>query len=114
MCATSSKSRQCGSRNRRRQRAENRQVRLPPFSIFKRQMIVNTLLACWWMAGGLVAYYSINGMFPTHLQKDLGFSPAMIATPIIFANAVVLLASMFWGWVGAHIGRRWAMIIPGL
>src|SRR5215467_2321279 len=79
-------------------------------------LLFNTIgwRACWWMAGGLVTYYSINGMFATHLQKDLGLSPALIATPIVFANAVVFLASMFWGWAGDHIGRRWAMIIPGL
>src|SRR6201993_4120354 len=100
--------------NRRIQRTENREVRLPLLSIFKRGMISNTALACWWMAGGLVTYYSINGMFATHLQKDLGLSPALIATPIVFANAVVFLASMFWGWAGDRIGRRWAMIIPGL
>jgi len=83
--------------NRRIQRTQNREVRMPLFSIFKRGMISNTALACWWMAGGLVTYYSINGMFATHLQKDLGLSPALIATPIVFANAVVFLASMFWG-----------------
>jgi Major Facilitator Superfamily len=37
-----------------------------------------------------------------------------LGTPIIFANLVVFLASMFWGWAGDRIGRRWAMIIPGL
>ena len=100
--------------NRRRQREENREVRLPLFSIFKRGMIGNTLLACWWMAGGLVTYYSINAMFATHLQKDLGLSPAMIATPIIIANLVVFLSSGAWGFAGDRIGRRWAMIIPGL
>jgi SHS family lactate transporter-like MFS transporter len=100
--------------NRRRQRAENREVRMPLFSIFKRGIIVNTLLACWWMAGGLVAYYSINGMFPTHLQKDLGLSPGLIATPIIIANLVLFLSSGAWGWVGDRLGRRWTMIIPGL
>jgi SHS family lactate transporter-like MFS transporter len=100
--------------NRRRQREEQREVRLPLLSIFKRGMIGNTALACWWMAGGLVTYYSINAMFATHLQKDLGLSPAMIATPIIFANLVVFLSSGAWGWAGDRIGRRWAMIIPGL
>jgi SHS family lactate transporter-like MFS transporter len=100
--------------NRRRQREEHREVRLPLFSIFKRGMIGNTALACWWMAGGLVTYYSINAMFATHLQKDLGLSPAMIATPIIIANLVVFLSSGAWGFVGDRIGRRWAMIIPGL
>src|SRR5712691_2358594 len=100
--------------NRRRQRAEKREVRLPLLSIFKRGMIGNTALACWWMAGGLVTYYSINAMFATHLQKDLGLSPALIATPIIFANLVVFLSSGAWGFAGDRIGRRWAMIIPGL
>jgi SHS family lactate transporter-like MFS transporter len=100
--------------NRRRQRAEKREVRTPLFSIFKRGMLVNTLLACWWMAGGMVTYYSINAMFATHLQKDLGLSPAMIATPIVFANLLVFLASGVWGVLGDRIGRRWAMIIPGL
>src|SRR5919201_5963911 len=61
--------------NRRRQRDEKREVRLPLLSIFKRGMIANTLTACWWMAGGFVTYYSINAMFATHLQKDLGLSP---------------------------------------
>jgi MFS transporter, SHS family, lactate transporter len=100
--------------NRRRQRAEQREVRLPLFSIFKRGMRGNTLLACWWIAGGLVTYYSINGMFATHLQKDLGLSPARIATPIMIANVVVFLSSGFWGFLGDSIGRRWGMIIPGL
>ena len=100
--------------NRRRQRAEKREVRLPLLSIFKRGMIGNTALACWWMAGGLVTYYSINGMFATHLQKDLGLGPALIATPIILANLVVCLSSSAWGFAGDRIGRRWAMIIPGL
>src|SRR5712671_7386920 len=35
--------------NRRRQRVEKREVRLPLLSIFKRGMIGNTALACWWM-----------------------------------------------------------------
>ncbi len=100
--------------NRRRQRAEKREVRLPLLSIFKRGMIGNTALACCWMAGGLVTYYSINAMFATHLQKDLGLSPALIATPIIIANLVVFLSSSAWGFAGDRIGRRWAMIIPGL
>jgi MFS transporter, SHS family, lactate transporter len=100
--------------NRRLQRTEHREVRTPLFKIFKRGMIANTGLACWWMAGGMVTYYSINAMFATHLQKDLGLSPAMIATPIMIANAVIFVASGAWGFAGDRIGRRWAMILPGL
>jgi SHS family lactate transporter-like MFS transporter len=100
--------------NRRLQRAENREVRAPLFAIFKRKLIGNTLTACWWMASGFVTYYSINALFATHLQKDLGLSPGLVAMPIVFANIAVFLASGWWGWVSDRIGRRWAMIIPAL
>jgi SHS family lactate transporter-like MFS transporter len=100
--------------NRRLQRAENREVRAPLFAIFKRGVRGNTLTACWWMASGFVTYYSINALFATHLQKDLGLSPALVATPIALGNLVVFVASGSWGWVADRIGRRWAMIIPAL
>jgi len=100
--------------NRRLQRVEHREMRMPFFSIFKREMLGNTLTACWWMAGGFILYYSVQGLFPTHLQKDLGLSPAMLATPIMIANVVVLLAAGFWGWVADRFSRRASMIIPGV
>ncbi len=100
--------------NRRLQRVEQREVRTPFFSIFKREMLGNTLTACWWMAGGFILYYSVQGLFPTHLQKDLGLSPAMLATPIMIANVVVLLAAGFWGWVADRFSRRLSMILPGI
>src|SRR5713101_8103755 len=40
--------------NRRLQRAQNREVRAPLLSIFKRAMLSNTLTACWWMASNFV------------------------------------------------------------
>src|SRR5215467_91768 len=98
--------------NRKRQRVENRQVRAPPLSIFKRGMLGNTLTACWWMASGFVVYYSVTALFATRLQKDLNLSPALVATPIAIANFVGFLAMGFWGSVGDRIGRRWSMIIP--
>jgi MFS transporter, SHS family, lactate transporter len=57
--------------NRRRQRVEQREVSAPLVSIFKPPVLANTLNASVWMAGGLVAYYSVNALFATHLQKDL-------------------------------------------
>src|SRR6185437_4516870 len=59
-----------------------------------------------------VVYYSVYGMFATHLQKDLHLDAAMIAMPIALANLVAFFASGFWGWVADRWGRRWAMIIP--
>jgi SHS family lactate transporter-like MFS transporter len=100
--------------NRRLQRLEHREVRTPFFSIFKRGMLGNTLTACWFMAGGFVLYYSVQSLFPTHLQKDLGLSPAMLATPIMIANVVVLLAAGFWGWVADRYSRRLSLLIPGV
>lgn len=100
--------------NQRLQREENRHVHAPLFSIFKRGILGNTLSACWWMASGFVTYYSVNALFATHLQRDLGLSPAMVATPIALANIAVFVASGWWGWLADRIGRRWAMIIPAL
>ena len=84
--------------NRRRQRAEQREVRAPLISIFKSGVLANTLTACVWMAGGFVAYYSVNALFATHLQKDLNLSPGLVATPIFFANLGLFLSSCGWGW----------------
>ena len=100
--------------NRRRQRVEQREVKVPLIAIFKRGMLSNTLTASWFMAGGFVLYYSVQGLFPTHLQKDLGLSPALLATPIILANIVVLLAAGFWGWFADRYSRRMSLILPGL
>jgi len=100
--------------NQRLQREENRHVNVPLLSIFKRGILANTLTACWWMASGFVTYYSVNALFATHLQKDLGLNPAMVAAPIAFANIGVFVASGWWGWLADRIGRRWAMIIPAL
>src|SRR5262245_51418957 len=95
--------------NRRKQRAENREVKAPLISIFTRGMLVNTLLACWWMASNFVLYYSLTSLFAVHLQKDLGLSPAVLAMPILFFNLVGFVAMSFWGWWGDRFGRRWAM-----
>ena len=100
--------------NRRLQRVEHREVRMPFLRIFKRGILGNTLTACLFMAGGFVLYYSVQGLFPTHLQKDLGLSPAMLAIPIMMANVVVLLAAGFWGWVADRFSRRLSLIIPGV
>jgi MFS transporter, SHS family, lactate transporter len=100
--------------NRRLQRTQRREVRAPLFAIFKKAVFGNTLSACWWMAGGFICYYSINALFATHLQKDLGLSPAAVATPVFFGNLGVFAASCFWGYLADKWGRRWAMIVPAL
>ena len=96
--------------NRRRQRAEQREVKTPLFAIFKRGVLGNTLSACWFMASAFICYYSINSLFAAHLQADLHMSPAVIATPIAFANLLAFMSSTFWGWMSDRFGRRWAMI----
>jgi SHS family lactate transporter-like MFS transporter len=98
--------------NRRLQRQQNREVRAPLINIFKRGLIYNTLTACWWMASNFILYYSLTALFATHLQKDLGLTPAHVATPFLLFNLVGFAAMSFWGWTGDKLGRRWAMIIP--
>lgn len=98
--------------NRRIQRTQKREVRLPLFGIFKRGMLANTLTACWWMASGFVAAYSVGGLFPTYLQKDLHLSPELVSLPIMLSSAAFFLSGLLWGWVADRLGRRWALIIP--
>jgi MFS transporter, SHS family, lactate transporter len=100
--------------NRRRQRAEQREVRSPLFAIFRRGVLGNTLGACWFMASAFITYYSINSLFAAHLQADLHMSPALIATPIAIANLLAFIGSTLCGWFSERIGRRWAMILPAL
>jgi MFS transporter, SHS family, lactate transporter len=100
--------------NRRIQRTQNREVRLPLVSIFKWGMLFNTLTACWWMASGFVTGYSVGGMFPTYLQKEVMLSPAYVTLPVLLQSAAFFLCSFFWGWVADRVGRRWALILPAI
>ena len=98
--------------NRHRQRIENREVRGPLISIFKPGMLASTVSVCWWTASSYAVYYSIFGLFATHLQKDLHLSPGLVALPILLANLMSFFGMGFWGWTADRLGRRWAMIIP--
>ena len=100
--------------NRRIQRTQKREVRLPLLSLFKWGMLFNTLTACWWMASGFVTGYSQGGMFPTYLQKEVGLSPAFVALPVMLQSLMFFLSSFFWGWVADRVGRRWALILPAI
>jgi MFS family permease len=66
------------------------------------------------MAGGFVAYYSVNALFATHLQRDLHLAPGLVATPIFFANLGLFLSTCGWGWWADRFGRRSAIIVPAL
>jgi SHS family lactate transporter-like MFS transporter len=100
--------------NRRKQREEKKQVHLPLLAIFKRNVLVNTLTACWWMASSFTVYYSIFALFATHLQRDLALSAALVSVPLMFSNAATFVSSFLWGWVADVLGRRWSMIIPAV
>src|SRR5438477_6825187 len=63
--------------NQRQQKAQNREVRAPLFSIFKSEMLGNTLTTCLMMASAFVIYYANYALFATHLQLDLHLSPAL-------------------------------------
>jgi MFS transporter, SHS family, lactate transporter len=100
--------------NRRQQNLQQKQVHAPLFNIFKPAVLGNTLTACLWMASSFVIYYSVYGLFATHLEKDLHYGPELVGLPIALANLVGFVASGFWGWVADTMGRRWAMIIPAI
>ncbi len=100
--------------NREKQRQQKQEFRAPLLDIFRLRMLPNTLTACLWMGSGFVTYYTVFGLFATHLQKDLHFSPGSVALPIALANVATFLSSCFFGVVSDRIGRRYSMIIPAL
>ena len=75
--------------NKRLQREKKAEVKAPLFSIFKRGLLCNTLTACLWMGAAFCVYYSIWALFSTYLQKELSWTPQMVATPLFWANIVV-------------------------
>jgi SHS family lactate transporter-like MFS transporter len=100
--------------NRDKQRALKQEFRMPLFEIFRLRMLPNTLTTCLWMGSGFVTYYTVFGLFATHLQKDLHFGPGDVALPIALANVATFVSSCLFGAISDRIGRRWSMIIPAL
>lgn len=100
--------------NRRKQREEKKEVRAPLLDIFRLRLLGNTVTACLWMASGFIVYYTVFGMFATHLEKDLHLDAGMVALPLALTNVATFVASGFWGWAADRIGRRWGMIIPAI
>jgi SHS family lactate transporter-like MFS transporter len=100
--------------NRRLQRTQHREVRTPLFSIFKRGLLGNTLTACWMMASAFVVGYSIGGLFPTYLQRDLHLTPGHVALPILLQSLMFFLSGSLWGWFADRVGRRWAIMLPAI
>jgi MFS transporter, SHS family, lactate transporter len=98
--------------NKRQQRERKAEVRAPLFSIFKRGLLFNTMTGILWMASAFCVYYSIWALFSTYLQKELHWTPLMVATPLFWANIVVFAGSAMWGAVADKWGRRPAIIVP--
>jgi SHS family lactate transporter-like MFS transporter len=98
--------------NKRLQKEKKAEVRAPLFSIFKRGMLFNTLTGMLWMGSAFCVYYSIWALFSSYLQKELNWTPLMVATPLFWANIVVFAGSAAWGYVADKWGRRPAIIVP--
>lgn len=98
--------------NRRKQREQQREFHAPLLDLFRLRLLPNTLTACLWMASSFVIYYTVFGMFATHLQKDMHYSAGAVALPLALTNITTFIASGFWGGIADRWGRRWGMIIP--
>jgi SHS family lactate transporter-like MFS transporter len=98
--------------NKRQQTEKKAEVRAPLFTIFTRRHVYNTLTGCLWMGAAFCVYYSIWALFSTYLQKELHWTPIMVATPLFWANIVVFLGSALWGGVADKWGRRPAIVVP--
>jgi hypothetical protein len=79
-----------------------------------RGMLANTLTACWLMASAFVVGYSVGGMFPSYLQKDLGLPTGSVALPIMLQSLMFFLSAVLWSWFSDRFGRRLTLIITCL
>jgi SHS family lactate transporter-like MFS transporter len=75
-------------------------------------LLLNTLTGCLWMGASFCVYYSIWALFSSYLQKELNWTPLMVATPLFWANIVVFAGNSIWGLVADRWGRRPAIIVP--
>jgi SHS family lactate transporter-like MFS transporter len=100
--------------NQRQQRTRQAEVKVPLAAIFRKDLRMNTLSACWWLVSAFTVYYSIFGLFATYLTKELHLSASQVGWPLVFSNGLTFLASFVWGSLADRIGRRWAMIIPAV
>ena len=100
--------------NKRKQKEAKAEVKAPLFSIFKGSLLFNTLTACLWMAAAFCVYYSIWALFSTYLQKELNWTPLMVATPVFWGNIVIFAGNSLWGFVADIWGRRPAIIVPAM
>jgi SHS family lactate transporter-like MFS transporter len=98
--------------NKKIQDANQTQVTLPLFAIFKPRYLFNTLTGCVWMGANFCVYYGMWAMLGTYLQKELHWTPAQVAVPVFWGNILTFLACSFWGAMSERIGRRWALMIP--
>ena len=100
--------------NKRQQTANQTEVHLPLFTIFKRKYLWNTLTGCAWMASAFCVYYSIWALFPTYLQRELHWTPKDVFVPVFVANLVVFGGNALWGYVSDKWGRRPGIYIPAI
>jgi MFS family permease len=89
--------------NKRQQTAQQTEVRMPLFTIFKRKYLWNTLTGCAWMASAFCVYYSIWALFPTYLQRELHWAPKDVFVPVFFANLIVFGGNAVWGYVSDNL-----------
>jgi MFS family permease len=66
------------------------------------------------MASAFVVGYSVGGMFPSYLQKDLGLPTGYVALPIMLQSLMFFLSAMLWGWCADRFGRRMTLMITSL
>jgi MFS family permease len=62
----------------------------------------------------IIVGYSVGGMFPSYLQKDLGLPTGYVALPIVLRSLMFFLSAMFWGWCADRFGRRMTLMTTSL
>jgi SHS family lactate transporter-like MFS transporter len=91
-----------------------RTYRQPGARLFGPGSFANIATACWWLASTSIVNISVTSLFATHMQRDLGASSALLATPIMMATIGTLVGGVFWGWMSDRVGRRQGLVVPAI
>lgn len=63
------------------------------------------------MAANFSVYYAIRAMLGTYLQREPRLTPAQVALPVFWGNALTFFACTFWGAISERIDREWALMV---
>src|SRR6201996_3493113 len=74
--------------NQKQQKEKRAGIKVPGAARFRKGAARTTTACCWWLMGAFIVYYSIFGLFATHLTKERPLTAAQGAWPLAFSSGL--------------------------